>query len=655
MGLFKEEISYRDVFPEMTIKTAGLRLNKEKPNGWRKAIDNYMVEKFPSLAESMSSVNFKNINESEGDAVGEIIYSRGVKAIVPIIIEDFQLKDVDLAIVKNRVVPFSEEYMGMLAEGALSIGEEVEKDKRLSDGMSFISSIFDDTEYDWEGNPMGYKMAMMKPETLEKVRSVFDEISWNVPIAQTLKTAEAVNFRDKLLDIVAEEDPDNIYHYSGMTLSKTASGELKTDVIYVDGVELAKLQSSLQKTASDLMGDAREPGVDALEIKPIDLSSREVEVKKATKTGIYKKMFGNNTVDGVFVNINPPSLIPGTPATKSYAVGNILGHGGEGNKDAIQFWVNGDIFVSGKADIDLSPWKGARVDKDNTVDLIGRYIVFNINGSYSEPYLVERAENPHIMDEVSSKRLLLDVQNLDGKEVRLWVLPEIKEVAKVNKENMIKNGYAHEAGYNGDIYAVPGSYTIISLPSQKRNPITPEEIASTLTKEASDEDTKTFSIKDLHSEIYSVNIDGDVSYLTKTAALLYARHYIDDSILSLDEIETKGQPYLYKEASHVNPALSILDKNRGEWIKLASILDRNRAMLEKVADMDSMVSQLVGIDLLDDSSNIDTEEFLSQLTDMIDRVGQLLILARAARIDLSEYALTKAFKALSQLVTDIRG
>ena len=252
-------------------------------------------------------------------------------------------------------------------------------------------------------------------------------------------------------------------------------------------------------------------------------------------------------------------------------------------------------------------------------------------------------------------RLILDVENTKNREVRLWVIPQINKVSKANKKNMAENGFAHEAGYDGDVYAVPGSYDIIPLPEKQKEAMTPETIATSITKEASGDNAKKFKMKDMQDDTYRVNIDGDISFMTKTAALLHARQYISPDIESMDDFDTNDGTYLYKVASYGNPDLKVLDKTRGEWIKIASVINDNKLLMEKIANIEGVVSQLVGVDLLDDSSNLETDEIITQLMNMIDRIGQLLVLARASRIELSEYALTKAFKALSQLVNEIWG
>ena len=121
---------------------------------------------------------------------------------------------------------------------------------------------------------------------------------------------------------------------------------------------------------------------------------------------------------------------------------------------------------------------------------------------------------------------------------------------------------------------------------------------------------------------------------------------------NLDQVEFNGE-YNFKTAAHAEKDWGMLDKYRGEWIKAAYLITKNNAI--KLAEVESVVNDIVGVEFLDNSNVGSSAEALDLLGKTLNKVGQLLLLARMSKVELSENVLTKTFYAINELINEIRG
>jgi len=137
-------------------KTSTAPLSQESGK-WTKEIISHFHEEFPQLVHLPVRLTFTTKDESRGYAIGSI--SVGENNIhVPVVVEDFSLKDLDVAVVNGNLVPLTEESVGMLfthgsAFSKVVPNEEVDETIRL------------------------FSKSLHVPWTVDKYASVLDDVA----------------------------------------------------------------------------------------------------------------------------------------------------------------------------------------------------------------------------------------------------------------------------------------------------------------------------------------------------------------------------------------------------------------------------------------------------------------------------------------------
>jgi len=656
MSLFKKVMDATDIFP--TVKKAALEVSLENEEAWKKDIDEYVNNKYQELSSGLRGVNFKRTKEESGDAVGEIVYnSGGVNFIIPIILEDFKLKEPDVGIMGNKVIPVDSGFIEWISSRNSQSGEIVDTEDDLTTDMSFLQSIFDDTVINNEGAPVGQSIkAAALNSTMDNISKFISELPSEVPnikkIADIVKSATSkYPTNDSPLDIILEEDIDNPYHYFGAILEKDASGNLFVKEGYYSHQDVDDL-GVLTRNESDI-----------IDPKGCDINKLAAEIPivgKISESGRHDQVVGFD-YDLGYICINVVSglfpLFGEIDQSKSLAVGEERRAQVDGRfiEEERCSWMFGDLYGSKPEDVgevlvktDLLHQTEKYTSKDF---ILGRSIYFELGDKITPPYKVLNEERSKDMS-INTNRLLIDVEDFKGKRVRLWIMPDLTSVVKANKNKMRKNGFSTVAEFNGDIYLVPASYNIKILPETHLAAKDPKVAYKEIIRKVANEFDGTFSVSDLKDGTYSIMVDEvEHSNMSKEAALLYSRYYINSGVEDLSDIDLDGE-YNYKIAKDVD-RWGVLDPYRGEWIKAAYLISKKSN--EKLAEVESVVNDLVGIEFLDNSNIGSIEEVLSLLLNTLDRIGQLLILSRASKVELSENVLTKTFYAMTDLVNEIRG
>jgi hypothetical protein len=93
-------------------KTSSTNLSGD-PAQWTKEIISYFHEEFPQLAHLPAKLTFTQKDDSKGYAIGAITVGHN-NISVPVVVQDFYLKDMDVAVAGGNLVPLTEESVGML-------------------------------------------------------------------------------------------------------------------------------------------------------------------------------------------------------------------------------------------------------------------------------------------------------------------------------------------------------------------------------------------------------------------------------------------------------------------------------------------------------------------------------------------------------------
>ena len=83
------------------------------PAQWTKEIITYFHEEFPQLSHLPTRLTFTQKDEDKGYAIGAIAVGQN-NISVPVVIEEYYLKDLDVAVVGGNLVPLTKESVGML-------------------------------------------------------------------------------------------------------------------------------------------------------------------------------------------------------------------------------------------------------------------------------------------------------------------------------------------------------------------------------------------------------------------------------------------------------------------------------------------------------------------------------------------------------------
>ncbi|MCK4500384.1 hypothetical protein KAU11_07795, partial [Candidatus Babeliales bacterium] len=518
-------------------------------------------------------------------AVGTVVWSSGDKSLtIPIVIEEFKLKEPDLAIQGEKIIPLNEEFINWRKEED-NIGE-IEEDQDPTEHMDYVRGLFEVTDVDQHGNPMGVKTSASR-STINGVKRAIDLLpKQDVLSAELLKNIKIATCPEEIkepIDYVLDEIPEKPFHYRGAVLFKKGTGNLILENVEIQALEAKEIKkkAALNSKITGLYFDAQK------------LKDEIPIVKRIVKSGRYKvfvngKMRGSSVFCDLFTiegqNPSENSLVycdeerddkstvePAIPEssakpveqeTKSWQYGKIYG-------------INVEIVKNPSVDFVLEKM-------DSFPDADKECFVFVIpERSISSPYKIIRYQEYKLGKEGETIKLI-DCKSLaTGHSVRFWLEQNVVEPTKVNKDKMRTNEYAPLTDTEHDIYMIPGAYGVYLLPKMREDPIIPESHYKKLFDEKQEAFVDDFTIKTSNEYgpgYYDIDVSDHDSYdsivsftgLDKNAAFLYARHYMGTIIDDLGRIKL-GEKYrilpIEKKAASFDD--SPFKRFKGEWIKTA--------------------------------------------------------------------------------------
>ncbi len=94
-------------------KTAAGKKVSDKPGQWVKEVLTYFHDEYPQFINMPTEINFTQKNEEKGTAVGSITLKEW-KLSLPIIIDEYILKPIDIAVFDGKVLPFNENTLSIM-------------------------------------------------------------------------------------------------------------------------------------------------------------------------------------------------------------------------------------------------------------------------------------------------------------------------------------------------------------------------------------------------------------------------------------------------------------------------------------------------------------------------------------------------------------
>jgi hypothetical protein len=617
------------------------------PSQYRSTIERYVWDKFPFLSDGMGTVNFKKIDADSRDAVGTITYKRGnVEFVIPIIVDGGELKEPDIAIYNDKVIPIDRGYMEWEIEHSNDPGEGV-----------------------------GYTDATSEMDNLTPQSGLFEGGENYVN-----KSAEYV-----IIGKILHEDKKTPYHYKGTILKLAHDGTLSTQDIYGNAEDMAKYKEHpLRKQAKD----ADTPS--AAKYLADDPRVQEMPiVKEISEPGAYSNVLMGGVIVPAVVT-NDLFMIERTGKSgNAYVVQDMTTTGHSSpccapddntapkNWEA-QKWGFGKVYGSGF----IGSWSSTLYDiakKVNLSDLIGiqgKLIMFQREkkdkakgssgfiGTITEtsiPYYVERVES--VM--VGAKGLPLTaihVKSIEDNNAYLFIITEeVGTPVLVNKQKLRGSQLRFLDSYK-DVYLVPATYDIREIIGNrvKLNPVD-EDYRSIIRSIAKDyPGVMTVEMKDIDN--YSIKTADD-----KTGVNVYKNVSKDGADLLLNyyaglpfgqNIKTASQ-YNYRPSDKITwdyGKVTFLGNYKGEFRKLATwINEKASEPMRKMADIETAVNDMIGLEQIEDNGTGEERGIILQMNKVIHDVGQMLLYARIGKIDMSEPILSKAMNALTKLINEMRG
>lgn len=617
-------------FESVGVSKKAYDLSNIEPDRFRKEIKNYVENLYPFMSAGLQYVNFKKPPDNNGDAIGTIEYNgNGVAITIPIIIEEYNMKEPTVGIYNKHIIPLDKEYIEYIIDTP-EYGEQVNENE-LPANMQYItqSGLF-------QGNDPGvYKGAGV-------IATVF------------------------------EEDPANPYHYYGAILKKAADNTISVDdKVYCDSAAML----TYIKTAED-KASTSSPASISSDKRVVDMPM----VQKLTDTGRYRNVMLGGDIVAADVVCNLFSIEGGKTKTFVYREkrrGPFHPFWRPTDHDSVMVnsWGYGEAYGSGYEDTTGVAWR-FQSDRDNIDDILNKYIIFLRPGAkegssgntetevfMSSPYRVDMMESINYGDQGDTAKVMFVESLNDGSKYKFVISDKIGEIRKINNDKLKNSNLNYLYDAAEDIYVVPANYGVKILPGNKLPLDNYKDGYAQLVRDIAEEYPNILSVINKGAGIYTINVsspDAEYKYadISEKGALLLANYFTGQNEANMAGYKS-DHPYAFKgdigKHAASRKGITVLRAHKGEFGKLAEMLNGYSEEIKKVADIGETVDGLVGIEASIDDEHIDTSNVLQLVDNIISKIGELLLMARLGKNDISESILSRALYAMVKLSNEVRG
>jgi len=698
---------FKVVTPFENIKLAMLNVEAEDVSKWSVLVDEYLTDKYPSLSSGIRPVNFQSKDPEVGNAIGSAEYNNlGVSLTIPIFIEEFKLKEPDIALKGKKVIPLDIGLINSLSTKEQMEGTVVENPEEddITDQTEFLTSLFETTDTDQDGNPMYYKGAKT---VSKKVAEVYDSLLgadklFSDRIKKHIKCADTIYEKVEIIKVASLEDENNPYHYNCVVLKKIG-GDLKHEYLEdISESELKVLQGKINKEAEWVSFDPKQ--IDPPKIKVIEeAGTYDISFKKSiVNVPVFTKIF---TIESTGRrNIKPLTIVDTYPVkwqnngdVDNETSGNNIGlpESGKGvfkKSDKMTGWMYDKVYGVRNDNNDRFPMSGGaesgtHIDLRNITDIqdyVGEHITFYADGGkISSPYKVVKAMS-YALGEKREQIIIIDVESIATKsKLSLWLDCQVDRPLKGNIRKMQHNKYKAVTDTAHPLWLIPTQYRVMLLPGKREVPVKPRDYYGNYFKDEFGKYDKELILTTSNYNPTKVDIkitedEKDpvvVSEVGKIAADMYIQHFMGRDDVTINMLQ-KDKGYLIAKTAEEPPMktiskVALFKDYRGEWLKLAYVILNNEDIskyskaiakdptkyrsVAKVAEMESLVDDLVGLEYVDNDNIGDTNDVEYGIENIMDKIGQLLMLSRMGKNNIPENILMRAMKALTKLLNEIRG
>ncbi|MDP3013040.1 MAG: hypothetical protein Q8M92_02275, partial [Candidatus Subteraquimicrobiales bacterium] len=407
---------------------------------------------------------------------------------------------------------------------------------------------------------------------------------------------------------------------------------------------------------------------------------------KITDSGKYKSvMIGGKVVAACVLNnlfaveggSTKPLSICYPRVSETPIINNFFSKSVHGERASSYPWCYGDVYGAGYLG-QVNMWSlHEMILKHDFDELTGKHISFaraaaekGEDSSWvsetvvlSSPYLVDRVENIHYGDEgrMASVMYLRSLNN--NTDYVFIVSDKTAEIRKVNADAM-RDGAFKYTDSKADVYIVPESYDVVVLGPQKKTADNYVNNYSSQVREIEKDYPNNMAIINKGANLYSVNVstpndEFNHKDVSANAALLLANYFTGEKLANINDYKFE-HTYAFKgNYDRRVPDRSKITKTakmfKGDFKKLAETIKGWYGDSQKIAGIDELTDRLTGVDDVIDDEHLDTTNMLQLIDNIITKLGELLLMSRLGKNEISESILSRALYANMKISNEIRG
>ena len=344
---------------EELIKEAKFYVTRDKTT-WVKAVITELLRKFPEFSNFNLSVEWKKMDVEKGYAVGAVFIDQ--VAVVPIIMENFAVYDLDILIVNDATLPLTHDVIMSVFQNPQAFKANAQEASKTLDNMLFAksltspestdanyikqASILDKIDGNVNEKDVDNLLYELKKSAHEFIENDMEDLITKV---SSLKT---VSENDFAKDLVRGLEMDRQYSYkdeNGNYIVKQASS--KINYVYsipVSAAEAqkcpAKVRSSLEKVSNFIEEVEKAASLEAANAYLMD-DGRAVYLTKESNYSILDE----NTVSKTITNFEPEGTDPKLGDVGMWVLDK---------KASLPFEVLGLQKVAGAGNYEIVGWDG---------------------------------------------------------------------------------------------------------------------------------------------------------------------------------------------------------------------------------------------------------------------------------------------------------
>ncbi len=655
---------------------------------WEDVVMSYMDKHYPYLSNGISNISFSKKDETTKDGVGAVQYkSGGIEITIPIIIDDGELKEPNLGIYKEQIIPISEEIFNWISSNTQQVGDLIQRDSQHISNMDYLqqTGLFEEPDMG------GYKVAFTQ-ETGDRIRKqamLYPETEW-----------VAMDFISKITKYATDErlvgkDMGNLipsaglYHETGVYATVSHNGGMPKIASDIATPQLDKQLDSIAKAASPYrrqkfahkyadkynIGKTAEDGATENEIVNIADQDTwgEYTGVMANDHGVTNEYKGEVTFDVKPLYEKKPAKMvmvvcthgatPNDPEPKIKNDGELSTPAGAPTMTEATAILGDAYGVKGSYHTKKSEPRSIWPEFEKSYNM-GDNVMFMLGAnSYSTPYIIESKVSGLIGPKMESVTVLslLSVIDYSKSDAIICDVPELKTIKRTAiKDHHLLSMLRTETPNvllipSGSVVRAP--YRILT-PADKGKMVSdiingmPNTNMSIVVKMAGHDGNKVYDIVFDDGEK-----DHQYSQVTEKLANALVGYFTGDSTTA-ESASTEGKIPVEQTPEYTRSVkiASIIRDNTDAFIGAAAKLPRSISRhFAKVAEVSNIVNDLIGVSFVDSAVDSNSTKISEQVLSLINSLGNLILMSRLGKTAIPETDINRAFWALAELLNVLRG